>query len=722
MAEQRPLIHRLRALRKRSVLALQDCRPDMDSYLHPDGLTYVQLPSKKAVYVADPSEKSVTSTCTVLMALAQVGTRGSRAERERTSLPRERVVAALNLIWETKWESSGLAANNAFSSALVLRAVAVLSSCGVLERADIESLTHPPTPPTIDPPASTYSPRDNIDTCFNRIYRDVPDSFVVGNYPPSPTIAYWLVDATARLRKYPADHTWNAVAAWAGREFARQHSRAAAGSDATADPIAMAMAGCVVARIRRAIAEGAPVLTPEVRQELPSAAELARVIRKLFEEYQRPSGIWVKYFPLFHYPEGGANHCFAFELLEAVLAEFGNDSMMKTDWMLSGLEKSMTWCESQRIAHPDWRGWNSGGRVDAVLRDEPESWATGVVHMFLLQLGDKISHQLRTIVLDEYSATSYLKPSSKRFDEMLNMDLQIDGRQTSIKAVIRDHILDPLSKLGATAVEIPSEAALSALLFGPPGTSKTEIAKAVAKYLGWDFVEINPSNFLGDGLDGIYPHSSLIFEDLADIHRAVVLFDELDGLVHARNQQKGSNDTTLEVVDPRREFLTTSMLPKLTRLHDQRKVVFFWATNYLHLFDPAIRRSGRFDLLLQVGPPTLDEKLSDRSLALLRDVELDDTMAPKENAAEYRVAAGDLRTLVEHLHGEEKAAFERFTFGDMKALLNALCGRANPISLAAKTGDEFEKALKYVASTSVFADEEEQKLFRDQQSASRVQH
>ena len=51
------------------------------------------------------------------------------------------------------------------------------------------------------------------------------------------------------------------------------------------------------------------------------------------------------------------------------------------------------------------------------------------------------------------------------------------------------------------------------------------------------------------------------------------------------------------------------MLPKLAKIYSSRKILFIVATNYIDTFDLAIRRRGRFDLILQIMPPTTDAKL-----------------------------------------------------------------------------------------------------------------
>jgi hypothetical protein len=85
-----------------------------------------------------------------------------------------------------------------------------------------------------------------------------------------------------------------------------------------------------------------------------------------------------------------------------------------------------------------------------------------------------------------------------------------------------------------------------------------------------------------------------------DLSGVVILFDEMDALA-----QKRDSETP---VDTESKFLTTYMLPKLTKLHDRGRVVFFMATNFQAHFDDAIKRAGRFDFLLCMGPPTLEAK------------------------------------------------------------------------------------------------------------------
>lgn len=189
------------------------------------------------------------------------------------------------------------------------------------------------------------------------------------------------------------------------------------------------------------------------------------------------------------------------------------------------------------------------------------------------------------------------------------------------------------------------------LLFGPPGTSKTTFVRALAEKLEWRYIEISPSVFLGQGLEHIYGRTAEIFADLMDLSQVVVLFDEMDALGQTREEKENR-----ERLDAVRQLLTTSMLPKLSALHDRKQVLFFMATNHREGLDPAIVRAGRFDILLHVRPPLWRRKL-------------------EHLEAFHKGEAADIKKSQEILNKwlEDKASLTEFldiyTFDEIKSLL-----------------------------------------------------
>ncbi len=192
--------------------------------------------------------------------------------------------------------------------------------------------------------------------------------------------------------------------------------------------------------------------------------------------------------------------------------------------------------------------------------------------------------------------------------------------------------------IGAGANGENRRPASSLILFGPPGTGKTTIAHALAGALGWGTVEIGPGDFLLNGLDGVFARGDVIFERLMLLEEVVVLFDEVDELVSSREQ--GSEFFS--------RILTTYMLPWLQRLRDRGAIVFVFATNNIERFDAAIKRVGRFDLVLPVGPPVGEERIRTLRSRLASSFGPDDerVVAIGEGAPEH-ATIGDILQAIE---------------------------------------------------------------------------
>ena len=74
---------------------------------------------------------------------------------------------------------------------------------------------------------------------------------------------------------------------------------------------------------------------------------------------------------------------------------------------------------------------------------------------------------------------------------------------------------------------------MSAIFFGPPGTSKTELTKTIAEYLGWPRLVVDPSYFVKTGMDNIQAQADKLFSMMSVVERVVVLLDEFDEKAYA---------------------------------------------------------------------------------------------------------------------------------------------------------------------------------------------
>ena len=221
----------------------------------------------------------------------------------------------------------------------------------------------------------------------------MPESLSVQSYPPTSAIGYWVLDAVSLLGINLSEQQAMPAVRWAVREFSRQVSLVSANDHARLDPVAMAMAACVcrlLRRISKTCAGVGRVLSGEASPELllaetfPTQTELKSAVYG-FLGWQNDAGIWEKYFPLFHYPRAGANHCWHFEVLEAILHEF--PELVGDVSVVGRIKKAIDWLDGNRLRWSgtagEFRGWNSGRHIPTLQTGQPESWPTGVAHMFL---------------------------------------------------------------------------------------------------------------------------------------------------------------------------------------------------------------------------------------------------------------------------------------------------------------------------------------------------
>lgn len=597
-------LERLRKLRDEAEELLGTLIEDLEPFKSTDpALGFRRTPTS---VLEGPKDVNVTTTCSCLMGLAHAGKLKKFYENEPNSI----VPDLMQNIMAAPWQSSGLVENNAFTSTLVIRTVGALARSGLLVPDDQQKLRKPWR-------QNSQAPK-SVRRTLGEIAKELAvniDNLGITPYPPAAAVVYWFVDGVHHAG-INLGAGWGKLFSYATDEFRKQRSLVAARHTAMMDPIAMAMSACLCARLHSILKSSRRKLPNVTADSLPTIIELESSIVELFRE-QTPSGIWPKYFPLFHYKDAGSNFCYTFELLEAVLLEFGHkdNAIFLNEVVIEGLERAVTACIAGRVetrglkggngaGSIQYTGWNSGGNLDTLKRGQPESWATAVVHMFLHELIAALSRHIHERLIRDYDAKKP-EPESKGLRGLLDIKIRIGKQELSLRrALERDLVQSFEGYEGDQAEDLlerpVKEKPISALLFGPPGTSKTEVAKAIAASLDWPLVEIDPSHFLRNTFQNIYVQAESIFKDVMDMYGVVLLFDELDALVQKRDKS-GSPDTESR-------FLTTYMLPKLAKLHKKGRLIFLMATNYQENFDEAIKRAGRFDRLFCTGPPTLEEK------------------------------------------------------------------------------------------------------------------
>ena len=143
------------------------------------------------------------------------------------------------------------------------------------------------------------------------------------------------------------------------------------------------------------------------------------------------------------------------------------------------------------------------------------------------------------------------------------------------------------------------EAPRGILLHGPPGVGKTYLARAIANELGAHFVYINGPEILSSVQGGTESNLRSIFEEAMESAPSVVLIDEIDAIAPQRKDS------------PRADArMGTQLLSLLDGLVSMEDVVVIGTTNRIDAIDPALRRPGRFDREIRIGPPDAAGRLA----------------------------------------------------------------------------------------------------------------
>ncbi|KAK5817153.1 hypothetical protein PVK06_022076 [Gossypium arboreum] len=139
------------------------------------------------------------------------------------------------------------------------------------------------------------------------------------------------------------------------------------------------------------------------------------------------------------------------------------------------------------------------------------------------------------------------------------------------------------------------------LLHGPPGCSKTTLAKAAAHAAQASFFSLSGaelySMYVGEG-EALLRNS---FRRARLAAPSIIFFDEAD-VVAAKRGGSSRNSTTVG------ERLLSTLLTEMDGLEQAKGILVLAATNRPYAIDPALMRPGRFDLVLYVPPPDMEAR------------------------------------------------------------------------------------------------------------------
>jgi transitional endoplasmic reticulum ATPase len=170
------------------------------------------------------------------------------------------------------------------------------------------------------------------------------------------------------------------------------------------------------------------------------------------------------------------------------------------------------------------------------------------------------------------------------FDRVANL---VDVKQALTESVIWP-LTDP-ERFSRMGIDPPK----GLLLFGPPGTGKTFVVRALAHESGAAFFPIKGAELLDKWVGESERGVREVFSRASAVAPSIIFFDELDALAPVR----GTSTTTVT------DSVVAALLTELDGVGGRGDVFVIGATNRKDLIDPALLRPGRLEVHLLLDLP-----------------------------------------------------------------------------------------------------------------------
>eukprot|EP00923_Selenidium_pygospionis_P017510 GHVN01030816.1.p1 GENE.GHVN01030816.1~~GHVN01030816.1.p1 ORF type:complete len:314 (+),score=49.55 GHVN01030816.1:141-944(+) len=179
------------------------------------------------------------------------------------------------------------------------------------------------------------------------------------------------------------------------------------------------------------------------------------------------------------------------------------------------------------------------------------------------------------------------------------------------------------------------------LLWGPPGTGKTMLAKAVANHTTATFIRVVGSEFvqkyLGEGPRMVRD----VFRLARENSPSIVFIDEVDAIATKRFDAQTGADREVQRI-------LLELLNQMDGFDQTSTVKVIMATNRADTLDPALLRPGRLDRKIEFPLPDRRQRrlifqTVTAPMNLSPEVELEDYVSRPE-----RVSAADIAAICQH--------------------------------------------------------------------------
>ena len=202
------------------------------------------------------------------------------------------------------------------------------------------------------------------------------------------------------------------------------------------------------------------------------------------------------------------------------------------------------------------------------------------------------------------------------------------------------------------------------LLHGPPGSGKSALVHALASELGVNFVAIEGSKVYNQWLGESEEAVRALFRRAGEARPSLVMLDHLDSLAPVRAGESGERTD---------ERVVSALLASLDDVLAAGSVFVVGASNRPELIDPAVLRSGRLGVHLEVANPDRGRRAAlIAALAGVHGLELDEDLTAELAESTDGWSAADIMMLAGEAASRSAMEDRPMSFDDLVDALPAI--------------------------------------------------
>ena len=202
------------------------------------------------------------------------------------------------------------------------------------------------------------------------------------------------------------------------------------------------------------------------------------------------------------------------------------------------------------------------------------------------------------------------------------------------------------------------------LLYGPPGSGKSALVHALASELGVNFVAIEGSKVYNQWLGESEETVRALFRRAGEARPSLVMLDHLDALAPVRAGESGERTD---------ERVVSALLASLDDVLAAGSVFVVGASNRPELIDPAVLRSGRLGVHLEVANPDRGRRAAlIAALAGVHRLELDEDLTAELAESTDGWSAADIMVLASEAASRSAMEDRPMSFDDLVDALPAI--------------------------------------------------